>query len=81
MKFDFILKIRYTLLSMAIATIPQNKLESIIREQKKLSLEMEKIKAGLRAFGFLGEFEKLSRWGRAFARRKDIKQRDILKND
>jgi len=48
---------------------------------RKLNTEVEQLKAKIRIIGALRRFETLVEEGRKFARKRGIRQSDVLKND
>ena len=66
---------------MKQAIITKAEYQKLIRQQKDLAYKFEELLAKLKIFSFAQEFERLSQWGRAFARRQGIQKQDVLKND
>ena len=66
---------------MNTVTIPKTEYRNLVRRQEQLSLRVNRIARKLEALSFLQEFERLTKWGRQFAKEEGIRPQDVLKND
>ena len=65
---------------MTTTTITRTEYQTLIRQQKRIATQVDFIVKKLDTIDFLREFEQLSQWGKAFAKKKKIKLQDVLKN-
>lgn len=63
---------------METITITKNKYEEIVKEQRELSQKLRQLSKKIEILSKLGEFEKITSWGRKFAKEKKNKSQRCI---